>query len=331
MIKRSWTRFRRAMGTIFKRDGFWWIVLVLTTLAVCGYLVFTCWSHLRDGTESLSSTVGNVSLVIGGIIAIELALWRGIVGERQTAVAQRQAETAQRDLLNQQFQKGAEMLGSNVLSVRLGGIYALRYLALEHPIHFHVQVMEQLCAFVRGATGADGQSTPIVEENLITHEELRAHFPDREDLPDQLSVERYRACADVQGAMNAIAFCRGGNLEVETAQGYWLDLQDADLRGANLSNMNLSRAPRGDVFWTKPFDQLIAVNRYTNMQGVKLDDASLSGIALSGVDLSRATGLTQMDVDFARVDPDNEPRLTDVIDAQTGEPIVWKGSSTNGE
>ena len=159
------------MGSIFKRGGFWWIVLILATLAVCSYVVFTYWFYLRDGTESLSSTVRNVSLIIGGIIAIELALWRGIVGERQTAVAQRQAETAQRDLLNQQFQKGAEMLGSNVLSVRLGGIYALRYLALEHSVHFHVQVMEQLCAFVRGATGADGRSLPIIEENLITREE----------------------------------------------------------------------------------------------------------------------------------------------------------------
>ena len=330
MIKRRWTRFRRAMGSLFKRDGFWWIVLVLVTLAVCGYLVFTYWCYLRDGPESLSSTVRNVSLIIGGIIAIELALWRGIVGERQTAVAQRQAETAQRDLLNQQFQKGAEMLGSNVLSVRLGGIYALRYLALEHSVHFHVQVMEQLCAFVRGSTGADGQSTAIVEEELITHEELLARYPDQEDLPNQLSVERYRACADVQEAMNAIAFCHAGNLEIETTQGYWLDLQDADLRGADLSDMNLSRAPLVNDF-SKSFDQLIAVSRYTNMRGVKLDDAFLLGIALSGVDLSHATGLTQIDVDYARVDPDNKPRLTDVIDAQTGEPIVWKGSSTNGE
>ena len=51
-----------------------------------------------------------------------LAVWRSIVAERQ-------ADTAQQSLLNERYQKGAEMLGNEVLSVRMGGIYALGRLA----------------------------------------------------------------------------------------------------------------------------------------------------------------------------------------------------------
>ncbi len=313
-----------------KKGGFWWIALVLSTLAVCGYLTLIYWPYLHDGRDSFSSTVRNVSLVIGGIIAVELALWRSIVGERQTAVAQRQAETAQRDLLNQQFQKGAEMLGSNILSVRLGGIYALRHLAVEHAEHYHVQVMEQLCAFLRGTSGADGQSTAVIEERLVTREELLALDPDREDLPNELVIKRFRARNDIQEAMNAIAFCHAGNLEIETTANYWFDLQGADLRGANLSDMNLSRAPRRfDA--PIPFYQMIAINTYTNMRGVKLDDARLLATNLTRVDLSHATGLTQLDLDYVQVDSDDGPRLYGVFDANTGKPIVWNKQSNEKE
>ena len=41
------------------------------------------------------------------------------------------------------------MLGNEVRSVRLGGIYALQRLAEEHPEQYHIQVMRLFCAFVR--------------------------------------------------------------------------------------------------------------------------------------------------------------------------------------
>ena len=64
-----------------------------------------------------------------------------------------QAETTQQILLNDRYQRGAEMLGSTVLVVRLGGIYALNRLAEEHPQQYHIQVMELLCAFARNPVG----------------------------------------------------------------------------------------------------------------------------------------------------------------------------------
>ena len=117
------------------------------------------WDDLRGDEESLSATVRNLGLVKGGLIAIILAVWRSVVGSRQ-------ADTAQRGLLNERYQKGAEMLGSEVLSVRLGGIYALRQLSDEHPEQYHVQVMRLFCAFACHPTGAEDKESGYCSANV---------------------------------------------------------------------------------------------------------------------------------------------------------------------
>ena len=48
------------------------------------------------------------------------------------------------------------MLGSNALAVRLGGIYALERLAEDDPEHYHVQIMQLVCGFVRKPTEDEG-------------------------------------------------------------------------------------------------------------------------------------------------------------------------------
>ena len=136
---------RRFIRSITGWDGFWWVAGVAAVLVIGVVLSWRFWEELGDNNESLSATVRNVGLVIGGVIAMLLALWRSTVAERQS-------KTAQRRLLNEQYQRSAEMLGNGVLSVRLGGIYALTRLAQEHPEQYHLQTMELFCAFVRHPT-----------------------------------------------------------------------------------------------------------------------------------------------------------------------------------
>ena len=138
------------------RSVTFWFAVVAAILLVSGLVasVVFCdwleafWDWLNDG-ESGSATIRNLGLVLAAIIALPLAIWRGIVADKQASAAQRQAETgleqtdtAQRSLLNERYQRGAEMLGSDVLSVRLGGIYALERLAKESPCEYHVQIMK---------------------------------------------------------------------------------------------------------------------------------------------------------------------------------------------
>ena len=183
--------------------------LMLVVLAVGIFLSWHFWEELHRDEDSLSTTIRNLGLVIGGVVAIVLAFWRSIVSERQ-------ADTAQRTLLYERYQKGAEMLGSNVGSVRLGGIYALERLADEHPDQYHVQVMNLFCAFVRDPFGANDSQDEVDGEGEPPH----AAAPLRED---------------VQAVMNVIGARRAQHLSLEGEDGFRLDLHGSDLRGARLS------------------------------------------------------------------------------------------------
>ena len=85
-------------------------------------LVVVLWDWLAKD-ESGSATIRNIGLVIAGSLAIPLAIWRAVVADRQASSAQHQTEIAQQGLLNERYQKAAEMLGSDVLSVRIGGVH----------------------------------------------------------------------------------------------------------------------------------------------------------------------------------------------------------------
>ena len=126
-----------------RRKSAWFFVVTwaLVVMVAFGLASVAFWDSL-NANESSSATIRNLALVVSVVVALPLAIWRSMV-------AARQAETAYRGLLNERYQKGSEMLGSNVLSVRLGGIYALRSLAEEHPEEYHVQIMRLFCVFVR--------------------------------------------------------------------------------------------------------------------------------------------------------------------------------------
>ena len=98
------------------------VLYVLTAVAVS----FCFWGNLHVENHPPSATMRNLVLIWGAPLAMGLAVWRSIV-------AQQQAEIAQRGLLADRYQRAVEMLGHAFLAVRIGGIHALRNLALEHP------------------------------------------------------------------------------------------------------------------------------------------------------------------------------------------------------
>ena len=123
--------------------GLWVILLVLIVSAVTIRSSVEYWAWLNGPNfQSNADTIRVIALILGGVIALILTLWRSMIADRH-------AKTAQLGLRNERYQKGAEMLGSETLTVRLGGIYALRRLAEEYPQEYHVQIMRLFCAFVR--------------------------------------------------------------------------------------------------------------------------------------------------------------------------------------
>ena len=362
------------------------------------------WEWLSGG-ESGSTTIRNIALVAAGPIALSLAIWRGVV-------ANRQANTAQQGLLNERYQRGAEMLGNEVLSVRLGGIYALQRLAEEWPDQYHIQIMRLFCAFVRLPTRDQSlesgqaviepgtllgirQDVEAVIQMIGSRAKLRitleriadfkldlrgADLPTAQFLGADLSnamfhnsnlsganfantdlTDSFLSYSDLsQAQFHNVTFTRtrlwSANLSDAMLQD--ADLSKADFHSANLSGTNLLRANLSGASFQDARASSALLER-ANLSGAGFLSADLSGARLvmadmsgahfldadltsaniaeanlSGVEFSvgsqqTAKGLTQAQLDDARADPDNPPELTGVLDAGSGEPLVWRGKLLN--
>ena len=279
--------------------------------------------------ESWSAIIRNFGLVIAAGIALPLAIWRSIV-------AARQATTAQRGLLNERYQKGAEMLGSEGLSVRLGGIYTLARLAREHPGDYHMQIMSLLCAFVRNPAGKPVEA-PLPINGLTAQAEFNSG---QDEADDEDGVDRpLRVREDVQEIMTAVGERSNEQIKTEEGEKYSLNIKEADLKnvylhGANLEGANLYRANlEGAVLISSNLDE--AHLDSANLEGASLLGSTLRGSNLtesdlSAADLRKCKTLTQEQVDRAVAQQDHPPDLTGAVDAGTGEPLVWRGGTPNG-
>ena len=254
----------------------WLDVIVLFVLILLVIYLFDCkliqylwdWANkIHQGKESGSATIRNLGLTVLAMIALPLAIWRSIVAHRQADAAHRQADIAQQSLLNQQYQRGAEMLESNILSVRLGGINVLKRLANQHPEEYHIDVMSLFCSFARDPNRNKGygirQKSGQNQGQHASHNRLRE---------------------DVQAIMEAIGNRDQKQRNVEIDHRFSMHLEDADLRGLRIKNVVLPAVPcdSNDVDRCK-----IHLNR-ANISGAVLNGVVLSGgsVFMENVDMS---------------------------------------------
>ena len=390
-----------------------WLALVAFVLVCSVLLPAAGWDWLRSGEsgsggESNSTTIRNVGFLIAGMLALVFAVWRGVLLQRQAATAERQSETLQQGLLNERYQKGAEMLGCGVLTVRLGGIYALQRLAEEHPEQHHIQAMRLLCAFLRLPTkdqslesgqaaiepgtllgirqdvegimqaigsrsklriglerevefrldlrGADLRGAQLLDADLSQAMFHHAHLSNVNFANTDLT-DSFLSYADLsQAEFHDVNFTRtrlwSANLSgamLQNADLSKMDFHNTNLAGTNLLRANLSGANFHDAnaanAWFEGANLSAAGFLRADLSGARLARADLSGAHFWGADLNRAhfgdanlsgaefsvgggqaaKGLTQVQLDEARADADNPPKLDGVLDAETGEQLVWRG------
>ncbi len=248
---------------------------VVVSAAAFGAIVWQWgWLSGGDSGNTPNETLRNLGIIIAGVIAFPIAIWRAVVADRQSRAAQEQAnsaneqtDTAQQGLLHDRYQRGAQMLGDEVLAVRMGGVFVLMRLADEFPNQYHVEVMKTLCAFVR---------------NPPQYEDPRRQTSQRPNIrPPHNWQTRLRP--DVQAAMEAIGTRTPEKMIIEKTSHYSLDLRGADLRGAFLPSANLSS-------WREFLvSQQIVPSRepgVTDLTSAMLCAATLNGSDLSNADLS---------------------------------------------
>ena len=307
-----------------------WPFLVVVVF-IGGWLIVQNWDWLSNDVwnwlgaapneearqETNSTTLRNIGLVVAGLIALPLAVWRSIV-------AQRQADTAQQGLRNDRYQKGAEMLGNDVLSVRLGGIYALQSLAEEHPKQYHVQILRLFCAFARRPTKDPNlKIEPKADESRPPGVEDEAQMSTTQVVPGPLRE-------DVKAVMKAICGRTRASIALEREAQFRLDLAHADLAGmisrrADLSGASLTGANLSGA-WLIDANLSCAYLMHANLSGAGLIGTNLSGTYLHGM-----KNLTQLQLDEARADSKNPPKLEGTVDAVTGMPLVWRGKPLDDE
>ena len=294
-----------------RSEGFCWVLAAILVFVAGVTFLYVGWDWLRCGTEeSRGTTIRNGFLIIGGLDALLLAIWRSRVSERQTQVANeqartalRQSDTAHQSLLNERFQKGAEMLGSSLLAVRLGGIYALERLAAEHLQQYHVRVMKLVCAFVQ-------------------HPTKDANFPEQPE-----DAETFVLREDVQAAMRVIGARIDKHRRLAAEGAYYIDLHGADLRGGDLRGLNLS-SPSADMIRSLPTHQAFSnATLRTDLSGARLHGVQFFLTEISGVDFSRneessATGLKVSQLLGSQWDDANPPALKGLVDAVSGKSLA---------
>ena len=218
------------------------------------------------GADSAGATLRNIGLVIAGSVALPLALWRGVVADKQASAAQRQADLGRETLLNERYQKAAEMLGSNVLTVRMGGIYALRQLAQDHDETYHLQVMSLFCAFVRRPPIDPEAAVPVGNGPPVLRQ-------------------------DVQAVVDAIAARTSLRRALERGVGYTLDLRGSNLAGVRihggmrLGGRSVLRVPE---VLSVPGTNVDLEYGDIDLSHAQLEGAKLTYAWLIGADLSRA-------------------------------------------
>ena len=267
------------------------ILFILWVVRQNPNILVSSWQWLRiegNGTESGSTTIRNIGLVLAGVVALFLGLWRSFVAQKQANAAHTQSAVAHQSLLNERYQQGAQMLGSEVESVRLGGIYTLRSLSEQHAEEYHLEVSRLLCAFIRHPTGFTPSETSQSETDSIPL--LRE---------------------DVQVALDAICACHELNTNLEVHTPFWLDFREANLNGARLASVNLTvkQAIVKQGLLGNTFAELIRLPfgaDFTNasLHSARMDIAKLPRAKFTGADLS-ATHLGGSDLSGATLQESN--------------------------
>jgi len=213
--------------------------------------------------------------IIGGLVVL-LGLYATFKNVR----------VAEEGKLTERFSKAVELLGSEKLDVRLGGIYALERIARD-SLKDHWTVMEILTAFVRE------QSKKGYEGSIqwITDEDGGYTYPD----PVQPEIT---ITVDIQAALTVIGRRKWTDQERPRQR---IDLTDSFLRGTVLFEANLRRANlcnsdlTGSILPQTNLSGALLINAtlieadltYTNLNETRLDYAKLHG-----ADLSKSIGLT---------------------------------------
>lgn len=217
--------------------------------------------------------IRNIGLLFAGILGIVFTAWRAMAYDRQTVVKEQ-------GHLTDRFNKAAEQLGSEHVTVRIAAINALWRIGVDSKSQDDKRaVLDVLCGFVRAYKPKEESSScpPDVQTVLdFLGKRMGAlrFKPWRMDYVVDLSGARLCGC-NLEGRSLTGVNLRGADLR--EAQATKVDLRNADLVRANVQE--------ADLFGAHLEGALFSLAR---LEGAKLVEAHLGGADLLGAYLDGA-------------------------------------------
>lgn len=219
--------------------------------------------------KTITQLLGGIAVLLGtGVAYVQLS--------QQHDQARLQAKASRDLLISNQIAKSFELLGSDKMMSRIGGVYALENI-MNTSKDYHFSILESLTAFVR----MQSQATPAVAEDvqaaMLVIGRRNAQINDNPDL---------------RGAKLAGASLYLANLVKANLTG--ADLQSANLGHANLSwsDMTGVRLVNADLTWLDMTDAKLAHADFTgaNFKSAILDFADLTESNVTQAQLDLACG-----------------------------------------
>ena len=243
---------------------------------LAGVAVAAIWllpSHMYPGSEAdaratlqggLLTAAAALLAVAGGLVALDET--------RQGNAEVRRANDNQH--VRELYVSAIELLGSDKLDVRLGGLYALERIANDSPPDRRT-IVEVLCAYVR--------------EHVRSGTGRVNYLGNR--VPDTDAQTAVTILGRMQNTLRQI------HIELDHADLAGVDLLQANLSFAFLFGANLTGASASEAKFTNTYlnetNLTMAILIKSSFADANLTDAILDGARLDDSDLSRARGLTQ--------------------------------------
>jgi uncharacterized protein YjbI with pentapeptide repeats len=178
-------------------------------------------------------------------------------------------------LITERYSKSVELLGSNSIYVRIGGIYALGRVSEDSPRDQYV-IRELLLNFVR-------ERSPL--EKSKGNKLWQDQKPTATDVQQALIVIEQR---DVKNGTRNLAFLNLMDLNLTNVNFLGSNLSHSTLTGSNLTNANFFASDLSSSFLnnSKLTDSDLVC---ANLSGAILTGADLVGAKLTGANLTGAT------------------------------------------
>ena len=356
MIRSAWHRCWQPLGIIAG--------LIAAVLAVT--VIFWDWPHtgLVDRDERID-VVRTIGLIVGGGLALVVAVWRGKTAQSQADIGELDLLNNRYDN-GRTLLTSAEVV-ERLDGIRtLGAVAREDPRRFRNDVVHTLCAFARHLTNVEDSEG-DPLIAPLFRQsdqapamNYKRREEIEAAVRVVSECNVAAKTEdpSTRPTINLTGmALYEADFSRTdlSGAILERAQLIRVNLSGADLTGANLSfadlrsadmtwarlasaNMAIADLRQAQLGWAN-FDraqlqhaQMSRVNLlYANFSGAELslgqDETHLPELTRNMREETAASGLTQDIVDRMWAEDDNPPKLDGVKDAETGEPIEWRGGT----